>query len=340
MNNKFASLVKEIKDTLELSQVELGKIFGVSQPAIGAWLRGEVSPAKVSTSALIKIADLKKWSIQSLFDYLDIIPEELSESSPAEKFKDLLEGMLVGKKQKTLSKELKVSEQALSNWLKGIDPTGLSPIELAKIAKAKKWTLDELFINLGIKKEIVSEKDVSEDLDPDLIISQIEKLSLSQQLKVASKVYSLVEKIHLKTAEKLNQTLLFSSTPIEKTVLIIDEKRENINHFAENFEEIIQIEPKHIFLANNYRQIKKNLVEHKIDFLVLIIRSNQTKDLGMKILREILDDKYDNQVIVISSYSFKEGEIVFYQKKSPKIFDFQLMPVNYFKIREKMLKLG
>jgi len=340
----------EIKDSLGLTQTELGKIFGVSHTTIGAWLRGDVSPTNLNIATLVKIASLKNCSVDRVIEELEIIPEEVTEDSPTEKFRELLEEMLIGKKQKSLSKALGISEQVLSNWLKGIDPGKLNTLEMLKIAKAQRLTIEELTIDLGIKKTTVSdreEKSIKPDLEGMLnqfkkLVNESKKLSTSKRLRFANEIYEevypIIKEINLETRQKLNQSLLFSNTLIEKSVLIVDAKLERSNHFANKFKDIVLIAPEKIFSTKSYKEFQGILLKQQIDFVVLIIRSNQTKDLGMKILREMLNNQYDNQVIVISSFSFPEKEIVFYQKKCPKIFDFILMPVDYFRIRGKLLE--
>ena len=73
---RFLNLIKEIVGGEK--QTWLAQKIGLSSAAVTRWFRGEISPEKMPISTLVKLAELKGWTIDELLKYLGLIEIQTS----------------------------------------------------------------------------------------------------------------------------------------------------------------------------------------------------------------------------------------------------------------------
>ena len=134
--------LKFIREDMEMTQKELGYIFGVHVTTVSGW---ETGKDIIPLSKLIKFSNLSKHSIDYILK-LKRYNKEYSELNKADK-------KLIGSNLKKIRKELKLTQEEIANVC-GISQTTYSNYELGNnliktlsiyiIAKEFKLSIDEI----------------------------------------------------------------------------------------------------------------------------------------------------------------------------------------------------
>ena len=134
--------LKFIREDMEMTQKELGYIFGVHETTVSGW---ETGKDIIPLSKLIKFSNLSKHSIDYILK-LKRYNKEYSELNKADK-------KLIGSNLKKIRKELKLTQEEIANVC-GISQTTYSNYELGNnliktlsiyiIAKEFKLSIDEI----------------------------------------------------------------------------------------------------------------------------------------------------------------------------------------------------
>ncbi|MDJ0719516.1 MAG: hypothetical protein QNJ54_35735 [Prochloraceae cyanobacterium] len=322
MNSKerkilFVSLVEKMLAECGGVKGKLAKKLQIAPSTLSYWLQGKIDPGELSIYTFTKIAQIKRFSVDELANYLGFFEKNIDKS--LEKFRQILKELLISNSQDDLAAQTGISQGAISKWLdseKKLELNNISAIRMAAIAKEKGWTIERLLIYLDLKEP---------ETENNLLFraqSNANVLSLSEQVKLLAWLSDRVqEKV---TQEKTVEKVITHGSERKVLVLIEEEDIAIASRYTADLLLHLQLKPENISIATP-RSLPNSL--SVFDVLLFDLSNQQSPSIPL-----IESLQFDGDVVAFVDRSLPQD---IQDRLKEKVTDVIVKPVPWSELKRQ-----
>ncbi len=331
---KFITLLNKLLKDCGGKKMELAKRLNVKPSTLTPWFQGKIDPATIELAFFVRVAELNNSSTDELINQLGILKK--SQNIRLDRFKTLIQDLLSNQTQEVLAKKLKVSEGAVSGWVRKqrtVDPLRISIATIAEIAREKNWTVEKLLVYLDLKQASDRENLSSKIKTETTILSLPEQIDLlvwlsniiDQKIKKTDKIFDIEKQKFLHDQQSQSRSNLEEIREVARTLLIILEQ-ENLaiaSNYLQKLYVHTNINPENITITTIQE------LPDPIDSDILIFDISSSDSPSIALIQEI---SFDGDIVVFTSEDLPDNVRAGLEDR---VTDVLVKPIDWNSLKDK-----
>ncbi|MGF1489119.1 MAG: hypothetical protein ACFBSE_18685 [Prochloraceae cyanobacterium] len=311
---RFVLLLKNLLDESGGVKGNLANKLNIKPSTLTPWLQGKIDPASLDVLVFIRLAELKKVSVDEICNLLGVIANK-SELSLQFKFRSVIKQLLADRSLKEFAKLLEVSQNAISPWTnpeEEIDPTNITIDKIVAIAHEKGWTSETLLTYLGLKKPLIQKNQLSQ------VQFNATALSLQDRFKLQAWLSGLIQE------QVIESTSIKIENNCKLLVILETEDLAIATNYASNLVLHLNLKPENIKVTT-IPNLPGSIAD--IDILIFDISTSSSASIAL-----IEDIEFDRDIVV-----FVDADLPSEVRSSfeSKVTDVIVKPIDWQKLKDK-----